>query len=212
MAPDFALIHEKLADAFVDESKKALDLFFNGSIKKGKNYSGIINKKHFDRLKKLLEGCEILLGGRSAPEELLIEPALVRAGWSDEIMQDEIFGPILPMVTYSDEQAIVEKLQERPAPLALYLFSDDQNFQKRIMDEVPFGGGCINDTMVHLGNPNLPFGGAGQSGMGSYHGKHSFEAFSRKQSILKKPFWPDPDLRYPPYDETKITWFKRLFS
>jgi aldehyde dehydrogenase (NAD+) len=212
VAPDFVLIHENLADAFVDESKKALDLFFNGGIKKGENYSGIINKKHFDRLKKLLDGCDILLGGRSTPEELLIEPALVRAGWGDEIMQDEIFGPILPMVTYSDEQAIIEKLQERPAPLALYLFTEDQEFQKRIVDEVPFGGGCFNDTMVHLGNPNLPFGGTGQSGMGSYHGKYSFETFSRKQSILKKPFWPDPDLRYPPYDETKLTWFKRLFS
>lgn len=212
VAPDYVLIHESLADDFVEESRKALKLFFRDQLQPGENYPQIINDKHFGRLVKLIENSEIIFGGASTPETRCIEPTLIRAGWEDEIMQDEIFGPLLPMITFTDEDSFIEKLQDRPSPLALYLFTDDADFQNSIIEQVPFGGGCINDTMVHLGNPNLPFGGVGKSGMGAYHGKYSFDTFSREQSILKKPFWPDPDLRYPPYDETKITWFKRLFS
>ncbi len=212
VAPDFVLVHESLAKSFTEESKKALDLFFKKGLKAGENYTQIVNKDHFDRLNNLLKNSEIILGGKSNRKTRIIEPTLIRADWDDEIMQDEIFGPLLPVITYSDEETIIRNLQKRPSPLALYLFTDDSHFQNSVIDHVPFGGGCINDTIVHLGNHNLPFGGVGQSGMGAYHGQYSFEAFSRPQSILKKPFWPDPDFRYPPYDETKMTWFKRLFT
>lgn len=212
IAPDFVLIHKKLEKAFIEQSREALKQFFSDDFIPGENYTRIINHQHFDRLVKLLEKSEVLFGGASNRENRFIEPALIRAGWDDEIMQDEIFGPLLPMITYKDVNEVIHELQKRPAPLALYIFTNDEDLQQRVMDEVPFGGGCINEAPFHTFNPALPFGGAGNSGIGSYHGKYSFEAFSRKQSILKKPFWPDTDIRYMPYDDTKIAWFKRLFS
>ena len=154
----------------------------------------------------------MIFGGITNRKNLFIEPTIIEADWDDEIMQDEIFGPLLPVLTYNDTAGLILKLQEKPSPLALYLFTRDTEIEEKIISEVPFGGGCVNDTIQHLGNPHLPFGGVGNSGMGSYHGKHSFETFSRKQSVMKKPFWPDPDFRYPPYDEKVKTWFKRIFS
>ncbi|TVQ05423.1 MAG: aldehyde dehydrogenase family protein [Balneolaceae bacterium] len=212
IAPDFILIHEKLEKKFVKESRVALKQFFSDDFIPGENYTRIINHHHFDRLIKLLESSDVIFGGSSNRENRFIEPALIKASWDDEIMQDEIFGPLLPMITYNDVNEVIHELQKRPAPLALYIFSNDEDLQQRVMNEVPFGGGCINEAPFHTFNPALPFGGAGNSGIGSYHGKYSFEAFSRRQSILKKPFWPDTDLRYMPYDDTKLAWFKRLFS
>lgn len=212
IAPDFILVHEKLEEKFVQESREALKQFFSGDYIPGDNYTRIINIHHFDRLVNLLEDSEVIFGGSTNRENRFIEPALIKAGWDDEIMQDEIFGPLLPMITYNDVNEVIRELQKRPSPLALYIFTNDEELQQRVMDEVPFGGGCINEAPFHTFNPALPFGGAGNSGMGSYHGKYSFDAFSRKQSILKKPFWPDTDIRYMPYDDKKIAWFKRLFS
>jgi aldehyde dehydrogenase (NAD+) len=193
-------------------AKKALSVFFGNHYRPGENYTRIVNDDHFSRLKKWMDRSDILIGGNSNTETRFIEPTLIDSGWDDEIMQEEIFGPLLPVVTYSDEEDLIKKLCSRPSPLALYLFTDSSEFQNQIFENVPFGGGCVNDTITHLGNPNLPFGGVGESGMGCYHGKASFDAFSREQSVLKKSFWPDPDVRYPPYDETKLTWFRRLFS
>lgn len=212
VAPDFVAAHESVRDEFIEKSKKVLSEFYRNDYQPGENYTRILNGDHFARLQKLLDKSDVAFGGISQRESLFIEPTIINAAWDDEIMQDEIFGPLLPVLTYSDSGALTEKLRRRRAPLALYLFTKDPEFEGRVLNEVPFGGGCVNETVQHLGNPNLPFGGVGSSGMGSYHGKHSFDTFSRNQSIMKKTFWPDPDFRYPPYDETFKTWFKRIFS
>lgn len=211
VAPDYALVHENIYDTFIDHCKQALTTFFDNDYKPGENYTQIVNKHHFSRLRGLLKNTEVLTGGNTDTEKRFIEPTLVRAGWDDEIMQDEIFGPLLPVIPYNDTDSMIRQVNRLAPPLALYIFSENKNFQDRIMSEIPFGGGCINDTIVHFGNPSLAVGGVGKSGMGSYHGKYSFDTFSRPQSILKKQYWPDPDFRYPPYDESKIAWIKRLF-
>lgn len=212
VAPDFVAVHQSVREEFIRQSKKVLSEFFEDDYQTGENYTKIVNESHFDRLQKLLDKSEVIFGGITKKEHLFIEPTIIEADWDSEIMQDEIFGPLMPVVSYSDPNKLVDKLRDKPSPLALYLFTKDAEFEKQIINQVPFGGGCVNETVQHLGNPNLPFGGVGSSGMGSYHGKYSFDTFSRNQSIMKKPFWPDPDFRYPPYDDTIVSWFKRIFS
>ncbi|HLR90392.1 MAG TPA: aldehyde dehydrogenase [Balneolaceae bacterium] len=212
VAPDYVLIHESLKEAFIRESKSVLANFFEHGFRPGETYTRIINNNHFDRLVRLLHGEKIVHGGKYNREERIIEPAILEADWESEVMQEEIFGPLLPLITYRELPDVIQELNDRPIPLALYLFTGDAEVQETIIAQVPFGGGCINDTISHLANQQLPFGGAGYSGMGSYHGKYSFETFSRDQAVLKKPVWPDPELRYPPYDDTKLNWFKKLFT
>lgn len=212
VAPDFVAIHESRKNEFIDQTKKTLQSFFLDDFIIGTNYTQIVNEFHYDRLCRLLKSSKVLAGGSTRHETRFIEPTLIDADWDDPIMQDEIFGPLLPVVTYSKIEEVIQKLASKPSPLALYMFTEDEQFQHDIITHIPFGGGCINETVSYLANHHLPFGGVGLSGMGSYHGKYSFDTFSRHQSILQKSVWPDPDLRYPPYDETKINWFKRLFS
>lgn len=212
VAPDYVLIEESRKNEFISQSQKILASFFEHGFQPGETYTRIVNNDHFERLHSLLEKSSVLMGGTYNREERLIEPALIDAEWDSEIMQNEIFGPLLPVVTYREIPEAVEKLTERPAPLALYLFTGSTEIQDTIIHQVPFGGGCINDTISHLANHQLPFGGVGASGMGTYHGKFSFDTFSRKQAVLKKPVWPDPDLRYPPYNDSKLNWFKKLFT
>lgn len=212
VAPDFVLVHESLKEAFIENSKKTLSAFYRDDYQIGSNYTRIINNDHFDRLKKLLDKSNIIFGGTTNKENRFIEPTLVEAGWDGPVMQDEIFGPILPLLTYEGEDEMIQKLGDRPSSLALYLFTESSELQDKIVENVSFGGGCVNDTLIHLANPRLPFGGVGQSGMGSYHGRKSFDTFSRQQSLLKKSIWPDPDFRYPPYDDSVLSWFKKLFT
>ncbi len=211
IAPDFAAVHESQREAFIRESVKTLAEFYPDGYRPGENYTQIVNEEHFERLTGLLEDADVLLGGRTDPQTRFIEPTLIAAGWDDEIMEEEIFGPILPLVTYADDTEIIGRLTGQPPPLALYLFTRDDDFQQSINREVPFGNGCINDTILQMINPKLPFGGVGTSGMGSYHGWHSFDTFSRRQSVLDKALWPDPEVRYPPHGEGKLKWLKRLF-
>ncbi|MCH8548870.1 MAG: aldehyde dehydrogenase [Balneolaceae bacterium] len=211
VAPDFALVHEEVRDQFIEESKTVLGDFFRDDYITGKTYTKIVNYDHFNRLNGLLNSSNVIFGGMVNEETRFIEPTLIDASWDDEIMQEEIFGPLLPLLSYRTAGEMASRLTEMSEPLALYLFTEDSDIQNFILEKVPFGGGCINDTISHLANANLPFGGVGQSGMGSYHGKQSFETFSRKQSVLRKPVWPDPGFRYPPYDEAKLKWFKKLF-
>ncbi|MDZ7717812.1 MAG: aldehyde dehydrogenase [Balneolaceae bacterium] len=212
VAPDFVTVHESVRDEFIDQSKKVLSEFFRDDYQPGENYTKIVNESHFERLVNLLENSDVIFGGIHKKETLFIEPSIIKADWNSEIMKEEIFGPLMPVLTYSDPSELIEKLRDKPSPLALYLFTKDSVFEEQIIEKVPFGGGCVNETVQHLGNPNLPFGGVGNSGMGSYHGKYSFDTFSRNQSVMKKTFWPDPDFRYPPYDDTIVSWFKRIFS
>jgi len=212
VAPDFVCVHQSVYDEFILKSKKVLSEFFRDDYQPGKNYTKIINVSHFDRLTNLINKSDVIFGGIHKKETLFIEPTIIKADWHSNIMQDEIFGPLMPILDYSDSSNLIDKLRDQPSPLALYLFTKDAGLEEQIINNVPFGGGCINETIQHLGNPNLPFGGVGSSGMGSYHGKYSFDTFSRTQSMMKKPFWPDPDFRYPPYDDRIVSWFKRIFS
>lgn len=212
VAPDFVAIHESKKLEFIEASKNTLHTFFNDDYNIGINYTQIINNSHFERLNHLLQTGNIITGGNTDPETRFIEPTLMDSDWDDLIMQEEIFGPLLPLITYSQPEEVMQKLQSMPSPLALYLFTEDEQLQRDFITHVPFGGGCINETVSYLANHHLPFGGVGMSGMGAYHGKYSFDTFSRKQSVLYKRFWPDPSLRYPPYDDKVVTWFKRIFS
>src|SRR5690625_127638 len=186
VAPDYVLIHESLQDAFIRESKSVLVTYFAHVFRPGETYTRIINHHNFDRLVRLLHGAKIVHGGKYNREERIIEPAILEADWESEVMQEEIFGPLLPLITYRELPDVIQELNDRPIPLALYLFTGDAEVQETIIAQVPFGGGCINDTISHLANQQLPFGGAGYSGMGSYHGKYSFETFSRDLDVLKK--------------------------
>ncbi|MCC5941284.1 MAG: aldehyde dehydrogenase [Balneolaceae bacterium] len=211
VAPDYVLVHKSIKEQFIQTSKNVLSSFFQNDFQVGKNYTRIVNDDHFNRLNELLNKSKVIHGGLTNKQSRFIEPTLIDANWEDEIMKEEIFGPLLPLLTYDDEKDIPQLMNSMSAPLALYMFTENKEFQDFIIENVPFGGGCVNDTISHLGNHNLPYGGTGYSGMGSYRGKYSFNTFSREQGILKKPSWPDPDVRYPPYNDTKLKWFKRLF-
>lgn len=212
VAPDYVMCHRELFDKFVTETKNTLKDFYADSPIFSEGYTQIVNKNHYRRLLSLLENADIIHGGISNADKRMIEPTLVHAKENDEIMKEEIFGPILPVLIYESLNDAIKYINSKPSPLALYLFTNNSEVEEKITNIIPFGGGCINDTISHLGNPNLPFGGVGNSGFGSYHGKNSFEAFSYKQSIVKKPAWPDPDFRYPPYTESKFKWIKRLLK
>jgi aldehyde dehydrogenase (NAD+) len=193
IAPDYVLVHKSKKDAFIEELKKVIHEFYGEDASSHKRYCRIINDRHFQRLIGLLDSNKIIFGGRSNPEDRYIEPTILSlVDWDDPIMQDEIFGPILPILDYSDLDGIIHKINERPKPLSLYIFSEDESVQKRITEEIAFGGGAINNTIMHIVSHFLPFGGVGSSGMGKYHGKYSFETFSHSKSILKSSSIADP--------------------
>ena len=211
VAPDYVLIHESLINDFIEGSRKTLSDFYPNGFQVGENYTKIINQKHYDRIIGLTKGCNIVQQGVYDRDQLLIEPIIIAdAKWDHPIMNEEIFGPILPVISYRDEADLMNQLRNQSNPLALYLFTKSKSLQQNIIQNISFGGGCINDTMSHLGNSNLPFGGIGASGMGNYHGESSFKVFSHSKSMLKRSFWPDPSFRYPPLGN-KIEWLKKLF-
>ena len=166
--------------------------------------SRIVNEHHFERLCGLLTGCEILAGGGINRGELKIAPTIIAEPPAKHpIMGEEIFGPILPIIPYDDLEKTLEYIREQPSPLALYLFTRDIRTEKKVMQSVPFGGGCINDTVLQLAGDAMPFGGVGESGMGAYHGKAGFDTFSHKKSVLKSSSILDIGLRYPPYEQNQ---------
>lgn len=209
VAPDYLLIHRDVKEKFIAEYKAALWKFFQGG-----NYSDmvtIISDKHYKRLKTLLADGHIVLGGGYDDKRRFIEPTLIDGVDLDSpIMKDEIFGPILPIITYDSLDECIEIIGQYPKPLALYVFSESRNTINKIYHNCSFGGGCINDTLLHLANPRLPFGGVGASGMGSYHGKKSFETFTHYRSIFKQSTRLDLPLRYMPYTEGKLKMLKKV--
>jgi aldehyde dehydrogenase (NAD+) len=212
VATDYVLLHESIQEEFVRQSQLVLDEFFIDGVKVGINYSKIINQHHFDRLKLLLKDTKATIKGDIDEKNQSIGPTLVTGiDWNHPLMQDEIFGPIMPVFTYKNRDDLLHKLSYRPNPLALYVFSKDKQFVDFILNRVSFGGGGVNDTVGHLANLHLPFGGIGKSGMGNYHGYHSFSCFSHSKSIMRKSFWPDISIRYPPYGN-KIKLMRRLFK
>ena len=167
-------------------------------------YVHMINRKHYDRVMGLIDPAKAVLGGRGDPETLRIQPTIMDGVTADDaIMQEEIFGPVLPVIAYDSLDEAVGFVNSREHPLALYLFSEDKRTQERFLKSVPFGGGCINDTIIHLATSRMGFGGVGNSGMGSYHGKKSFDTFSHEKSIVDKSTWMDLPVRYMPYSPIK---------
>ncbi len=196
IAPDYLYLHRRIKDVFLEEFKLAIEDLYEKYPLVNPHFTRIIHKKHFDRLHSYLNNGEILIGGKAKEEALTIEPTvLTNVSWDEPIMKEEIFGPILPVFEYDDVEEVMAKIQ--PDPLALYLFTESKNVQETILNNVSFGGSCVNDTIYHVATPPLPFGGVGASGTGSYHGKSSFNTFSHKKSILKQTTRFDIPFRYP---------------
>ncbi|CAI6051126.1 4,4'-diaponeurosporen-aldehyde dehydrogenase [Paenibacillus sp. JJ-100] len=214
IAPDYLLVHERVKQPLIEAMKTAIVAFFGTDIQNNKDYGRIVNKSHFKRLTTLIERDQdkLIFGGASDEKDRYIEPTLIDAeSWNAATMEDEIFGPILPIISYSDLDEAIGEIIKRPKPLALYLFTSDSTVQDKVLNEVSFGGGCINDTITHVANSRLPFGGVGHSGIGSYHGRYSFETFSHMKSILKKSTKVNPPILYPPYNN-KLKLIKRLLK
>lgn len=200
VAPDYILCHNNVKESLVAELVKQLDKQYSNALN-NQDYGKIINTKHFERLLKLIDTNKVIYGGKYNKDTLKIEPTIMdNVTFTDNVMQEEIFGPILPIITYDKYEDIYDILLDKPHPLALYVFSNNTKHIDEITHRINFGGGCINDTLIHLATSELPFGGVGNSGMGAYHGKDGFEAFSHKKAIVDKKTWIDLPMRYQPYD------------
>lgn len=199
VAPDYVLVARSRKDALIREMQKAICRFYGEDPCENSAYPRIVNERHFDRLAAMLPE-DSAVGGRVDRESLRIEPTLIETTLNDQspLMTEEIFGPLLPIVPYDNIHEALGYILSRPRPLALYLFSRNRKLQRRVVETIPFGGGCINDTISHITTPYLPFGGTGDSGMGAYHGRCGYETFTHAKSILSKPFRPDLPVRYPP--------------
>ncbi|SHF41064.1 aldehyde dehydrogenase (NAD+) [Chryseobacterium arachidis] len=209
VAPDYLLIEESVQEQFLEMLRKYIQEFKYES--GSEHYTKIINQKNFERLITLIDKDKIYFGGNFNREKLFIEPTiLTNIHWNDEVMQEEIFGPILPVISFTNLNVILNEILELEKPLAAYLFTDNSEEKENFLQKLSFGGGCINDVMMHLGNENLPFGGVGNSGIGNYHGKFGFETFSNQKAILERATWGEPNIKYPPYSEKKLSWIKRF--
>lgn len=185
ISPDYVLAHTNIKDQLIQKMKEVIQAFYGTTIQSNKDYARIVNERQFDRLASLLESdqAHIVFGGRTDRADLYIEPTLLAdVSWNSASMADEIFGPILPIMAFKDLSEAIRSINARPKPLSLYLFTEDAAVEKKVMANVSFGGGCINDTIMHVSNPSLPFGGVGSSGIGAYHGKYSFDLFSHKKA------------------------------
>ena len=211
VAPDYLLVHKNVKEALLQEMISCTKLYFGEKPCDNAEYPKIINKKHFDRLLNLLQDERVIVGGGFNAESLQIAPTLLDGvSWDSPIMQEEIFGPLLPIITYESLSEAVEQINCRPKPLALYLFTTNKLNEKAVLQNISFGGGCVNDTVMHLSIPWIPFGGVGESGMGGYRGKFGFETFSHKKSVLKTSLLVDLPIRYPPYKGLYLNLLRKL--
>ncbi|MCD8372557.1 MAG: aldehyde dehydrogenase [Clostridia bacterium] len=205
VAPDYVLVHESVKDKFLQELKKEITSQYGEYPLENANYGKIISQKHYTRVKGLIDQNKIYLGGQCVDDELRIAPTVLDgADWSDAAMGEEIFGPVLPVIAYKDIDSVIAKVNSGNTPLALYLFSSDKNTIKKVTSRIAFGGGCVNDTIIHLATSAMGFGGCGESGMGSYHGKDGFDCFTHNKSIVDKKTFIDLPMRYQPYTKSKI--------
>ncbi|MBR4824146.1 MAG: aldehyde dehydrogenase [Spirochaetaceae bacterium] len=206
VAPDYILCHEAVKDKLIAELKKQIEKQYGKDPLSNVSYGKIINQKHFGRVCSLIDGAKVVHGGKTDAAKLKIEPTVMdNITWNDAVMQQEVFGPVLPVLTYKDEKEIFDTVNSHSKPLALYIFTRDNKLAKKVTGMCSFGGGCINDTIVHLATNNMGFGGVGESGMGAYHGKYGFDTFSHEKSIVNKKNWIDVPMRYQPY--TKLNEF-----
>lgn len=209
VAPDYLLVEETIQEQFLEMLRKYIKEFKYDQ--DSEQYTRIINQRNFQRLVRLINKEKIYSGGNFDEEKFYIEPTILNhIDWNDEIMQEEIFGPLLPVISFKNYNAALNSILELEKPLAAYLFTNDSEEKENFTRKLSFGGGCINDTVMHLSNDHLPFGGVGSSGIGNYHGKYGFETFSHQKAVLKKTTWGEPNIKYPPYSEKKLSWIKKL--
>jgi aldehyde dehydrogenase (NAD+) len=207
IAPDYLLVNETVEREFTAALERAIREFYGESARTTPDYARVVNHRHHRRLVALLKEQEIAYGGEVDETDCYIEPTLLRnVSPESPVMQEEIFGPILPILSVSDLDEAIRFVNAREKPLALYLFSRNQEHQERILNETTSGGVCLNGTILHISDARMPFGGVGPSGMGAYHGRHTFEAFSHRKAVLKRGFGVDLSLMYPPYP----AWLNRL--
>ncbi len=216
VAPDYLLIERSVKDNFLECFERAVAGFFpKGDFS---NMPVIVNDKHFKRLMDAIDaskakGAKVFIGSNGDAGSRFIEPTVLdNVSWDSPIMEQEIFGPILPVIEYENLDDVLDIIKQRPKPLALYLFSNDKAVQRKVLSSVPYGGGCVNDTIIHLATPYMGFGGVGESGMGSYHGKRSFDTFTHYKSIVKKSNVIDLPMRYHPYSEKKLAFIKKVMK
>lgn len=204
VAPDYVFVHRSRREEFITAYRRAVEQMVGFDPLHNEALPHIINRRHYERVMRLLEGVTPALGGQGDPESLRIAPALLTGVTPESpCMQEEIFGPLLPLMTFETPEEVEAFVQARPRPLACYLFTRDRGTEQRFMSLLSFGGGCVNDTVIHLAVPELPFGGVGNSGMGAYHGRTGFETFTHAKSILRKGTWLDLPFRYQPYSRFK---------
>ena len=212
VAPDYVLVHDRVHDALVNRMVSTIREFYGDDPKQSADFGRIVNERHHVRLSRFLDGADIVTGGETDPSERYIAPTILKnVNEDDALMQEEIFGPILPVISFSSVDSAIGFVNRQAKPLALYLFSREREVQDRVLAGTSAGGTAINHVWLHFGVPGLPFGGVGESGMGAYHGRHSFETFSHRRSVLKKPTLPDPPLIFPPYTARTMRWLKKLF-
>lgn len=206
VAPDYVIVHKSAKAELIKLMKKQIEDFYGKDPRLSIDYSRIVSEKHFRRLVSLMKG-DIVAGGEHSKKELYIAPTIIdNVTWDSKLMEEEIFGPILPVLEFEDLDEVVSRINERPKPLALYVFSGFEYVKEKVLRNISSGGACINHTLLQLAPAGLPFGGVGDSGMGSYHGKASFDAFSHFRSVFSKPFSWDNRFLYPPYSRISSFW------
>jgi aldehyde dehydrogenase (NAD+) len=214
IAPDYLLVHKDIKEQLIANLKATIIDFYGSDASKSKDYGRIVNIRQFHRLASIIDRdkSKLAYGGKYNRADLYIEPTLLtNAAWQDASMEDEIFGPILPILEYSDLTDVINMINERPKPLALYLFTEDAAVEHKVLNSISFGGGCVNDTISHVATPYMPFGGVGNSGIGGYHGEESFKTFSHRKSILKKSTAFNMNIIYPPY-KNKVDLVRKLLK
>ncbi len=213
IAPDYLLVHESIREEFLALLVKNIETFYGKNPETSDSYGRIVSEKHFKRLESYLNEAQILYGGKRNLETLYFQPTLVRVNsYEHPLMQEEIFGPILPVISWKNVAEVLEIIELNPYPLALYYFGNNKREEEKILQNIRFGGGAINDTLIHIASTKMPFGGVRSSGIGNYHGKYSFEAFTHPRSLARKSIFPDIPLRYPPYTSEKLKWVKKFLG
>ncbi|MGH2564408.1 MAG: aldehyde dehydrogenase family protein, partial [Ginsengibacter sp.] len=208
VAPDYVLVHKSVKEKFIKTLREALLSFFSDKPEEDYNYCRIVNQKQFDRLIGYLNNGTIVHGGKTNREKLFIEPTILEnVSFDAPVMKEEVFGPILPVISFQTMEQAKQIIQRNPNPLSFYVYTASSKKEKEWLFAIPSGGACVNNSSWHLTNHHLPFGGRGFSGIGNYHGKYSFDTFSHKKAVMKTPTWFDPKIKYPPF-KGKLKLFK----
>ena len=214
LAPDYVLVHEDMEERFLSKMADSVHAFYGVDPRKSPDYARIVNTRHLERLTGLLRDVDpgrVVTGGQFDVEDRYLAPTVIRdASWDEEVMADEIFGPILPVIAVPDVEAAIDTVNAHPKPLALYVFTSRPGVAERVVERTSSGGVCINGTVLQIATPGLPFGGVGASGMGAYHGTFGFETFSHLKGVLDRATWFDPSFTYPPYTKLKDRILRKL--